>query len=138
MPRYRKKPFVIESEKFTQENGERLAAWCGGTFHHTAKPGYTSAIRIQTLESVMTAQAGDWIIKGAKGEFYPCKPDIFEATYDSALHLVMVCGIDCHPGDAVCNNYCNEAPQKGRMSDTPPPGPDAPKLQYSSPALPPI
>ena len=39
---------------------------------------------IPTLEGVMTARAGDWIIRGAQGEFYPCKPDIFEATYEEA------------------------------------------------------
>lgn len=38
--------------------------------------------QIKTLEGVMTADKGDWIIKGVKGEFYPCKPDIFEATYE--------------------------------------------------------
>lgn len=41
---------------------------------------------IWTLEGDMTASAGDWIIKGVKGEFYPCKPDIFEMTYTSHLH----------------------------------------------------
>jgi hypothetical protein len=40
-------------------------------------------------------------------------------------HLVMICGVDCHPGDANCNNYCNLAPQKGPMADAPMPGPDA-------------
>lgn len=39
-------------------------------------------MRIQTLEGMMTAEIGDWIIKGIKGEFYPCKSDIFEATYE--------------------------------------------------------
>ena len=38
---------------------------------------------INTLEGRMTAQVGDWIIKGVAGEFYPCKPDIFEATYEA-------------------------------------------------------
>lgn len=42
-----------------------------------------NVLLIHTLEGVMMAQAGDWIIKGVKGEFYPCKPDIFEATYDA-------------------------------------------------------
>lgn len=39
--------------------------------------------------------------------------------------LVMICGVDCRPGDATCNNYCNLAPQKGPMQPYPPPGPDA-------------
>jgi hypothetical protein len=42
------------------------------------------AMSIDTLEGVMTAQPGDWIIKGVKGEFYPCKPDIFVLTYEPA------------------------------------------------------
>lgn len=44
------------------------------------RSGYVS---ILTLEGRMRAECGDWIIKGVKGEFYPCKPDIFEATYDA-------------------------------------------------------
>lgn len=56
---------------------------------------------------------------------------LFDAVADALKYrqrgprMVMVCGVDCHPGDAVCNNYCNEAPQKGPMADRPPPGPDA-------------
>lgn len=41
-------------------------------------------LAIQTLEGQMVARPGDWIIKGVKGEIYPCKPDIFEATYEPA------------------------------------------------------
>lgn len=47
--------------------------------------GADPVLAIKTLEGVMTAQVGDWIIKGVKGEFYPCKPDIFEATYVPAI-----------------------------------------------------
>jgi hypothetical protein len=82
--KYRKKPLVIEAKQLTEGNGEELASWCGGTFHPTIKPGYSSSLRIPTLEGVMTAELGDWIIKGVKGEFYPCKPGIFEASYESA------------------------------------------------------
>ncbi len=42
-------------------------------------------------------------------------------------HVVMLCGVDCYPNDAVCNNYCNLAPEKGPMAARPPPGPDAPQ-----------
>jgi hypothetical protein len=41
-------------------------------------------------------------------------------------HLVMICGVDCHPHDDICNNYCNMAPEKGPMAKSPPPGPDSP------------
>jgi hypothetical protein len=53
--------------------------------HKAQGIGYTPALGeayIPTLEGLMTAKPGDWIIRGVKGEFYPCKPDIFEATYD--------------------------------------------------------
>ncbi len=121
----RKKPVEVEAKLLTSDNGEELAKWCAGTWHPTLKPGYTSSIRIATLEGTMEAKPGDWIIKGVKGEFYPCKADIFAATYDLIPHTVMVCGVDCYPGDGVCNNYCNLAPQKGPMADAPPQGPDA-------------
>ena len=45
-------------------------------------PGDLVELEIETLEGNMTAKVGDWIIKGVKGEFYPCKPDIFAATYE--------------------------------------------------------
>jgi hypothetical protein len=83
--RYRKKPVVIEAIRLQEENGEVLAEWCGGTWHPTAKAGYSSSLRINTLEGVMTARLGDYIIKGIRGEFYPCKSDIFDATYELAL-----------------------------------------------------
>lgn len=45
-------------------------------------PAEPECIRIDTLEGTMRATAGDYVIRGVKGEFYPCKPDIFEATYE--------------------------------------------------------
>lgn len=80
---------------------------------------------IRTLEGDMRVRNGDWIITGIKGEKYACKPDIFAVTYEACPKRSMICGVDCHPGDAVCNNYCNLAPQKGPMQDHPPAGPDA-------------
>ena len=56
--RYRKKPVIIEAYQTDEE------------------------VYIQTLEGVMKASPGDWIIRGVKGELYPCKPDVFEATYE--------------------------------------------------------
>lgn len=80
MPQFRKKPVVIEARQFvSREDGSVLCSWCGGT--NEVSP---SVIQIQTLEGEMMACLGDWIIKGVKGEFYPCKPDIFEATYEPA------------------------------------------------------
>lgn len=83
MPKFRKKPVVIEAEQFTNENKDRVFNWMRGNraadFSKTGEP----VLRIYTLEGVMTANLGDWVIKGVKGEFYPCKPDIFEQTYEA-------------------------------------------------------
>ncbi len=85
--KYRKKPVVVEARQFRQpvDIGE-LARWCGGEwrFEYSPTEHAPQIILIPTLEGTMTAHPGDWIIKGVKGEFYPCKPDIFEATYEPA------------------------------------------------------
>ena len=92
MARFRKKPVEVDAREFTT-NGPALAEWCGGRYRPTrdeitAPNGETAQrfspqhIDIETLEGVMRAEVGDWIIRGVKGEFYPCKPDIFEATYE--------------------------------------------------------
>ena len=83
MPMFRKKPVVIEAMQFapvgsTGEDAEIIEQWCGGKV--TVEDGYY--LMIDTLEGQMKASAGDWIIKGVQGEFYPCKPDIFAATYE--------------------------------------------------------
>jgi len=72
-----KRPIVIEARRLTRINGldAEIAEWCGG---HQTNEGCV----IETLEGTMMACYGDWIICGVNGEFYPCKPDIFEATYD--------------------------------------------------------
>jgi len=85
MARFRKKPIVIDAVQFTGSNafeiwgfvGDREALNCD-MLHSTDHPV------IRTLEGTMEVTPGDWVIKGVKGEFYPCKPDIFEATYEAA------------------------------------------------------
>ena len=82
MSKYRKKPVVIEAEHFTDENKDRCFNFI--TCNKAAvfdKSGHLY-IEIHTLEGVMVASIGDYIIKGVSGEFYPCKPDIFAATYE--------------------------------------------------------
>ncbi len=69
----------------TTEGCNRALAWIGG--HHGAavranRRNPTNGIHISTLEGDMIASPGDWIIRGVAGEFYPCKPDIFEQTYE--------------------------------------------------------
>ena len=81
--RFRYKPVVIEAWQVTDEtfDGEHPNPLHPATPHITYYPQFRVA-RIDTLEGVMTARIGDWIIKGIQGGFYPCKPDIFEATYE--------------------------------------------------------
>jgi hypothetical protein len=82
--KYRKKPVVIDAVQFTSENMPEVTAFIGGENggKFIARP--PGGLGIQTLEGTMWATPGDWIIKGVKGEFYPCKPDIFAATYEPA------------------------------------------------------
>ena len=88
--KYRKKPVTIEAMHFEKGSapgiGYEIAAWCGGRFNTDVKPSDHTDVRytisIPTLEGVMTAAEGDWVIRGVQGEFYPCKPEIFEATYE--------------------------------------------------------
>lgn len=86
MPKFRKKPVEIEAMQLpaqadasTDAMWVQIAAWCGGRMVCDAL-GF--CILIDTLEGQMRADQGDWVIKGVKGEFYPCKPDIFAATYE--------------------------------------------------------
>jgi len=83
MKKYRKKPVVIEAVRLLlPETPSDIASWCGGRVCGAGDLTAKVWIEIDTLEGVMRADYGDWIIKGVKGEFYPCKPDIFEATYE--------------------------------------------------------
>lgn len=80
MPTFRKKPVEIEAVQlpFTSAPSWLADAMDAGTVRY-----YTNgAASIDTLEGTMTAVRGDWIIQGVKGELYPCKPDIFAATYE--------------------------------------------------------
>jgi hypothetical protein len=83
MKKYRKKPIVIEAtqlteEAFTCEHPSELHV-AGVTYYPKER-----VAKINTLEGEMTANIGDFIIRGANGELYPCKPDIFEKTYEKA------------------------------------------------------
>jgi len=79
---YRKKPVVIEAHLLTESNLDFVETWCKGSIKGTFLPASERCIDIQTLEGEMRADVGDYVIKGIKGEFYPCKADIFEASYD--------------------------------------------------------
>ena len=75
---FRKRPVVIEAIQLTQSSLSAVEKFVGGDLEIRA-----SGVVIATLEGAMHASVGDWIIRGVKGEFYPCKPDIFEATYEA-------------------------------------------------------
>ena len=80
--KYRKKPVVIEAVCWTGENLVEVL-----DFTRQVPPTPITAERgllIETLEGTMQARPGDWIIRGVKGEFYPCKDEIFRMTYEPA------------------------------------------------------
>tara|TARA_R110002020_G_scaffold130140_3_gene291238 strand:- start:1404 stop:1667 length:264 start_codon:yes stop_codon:yes gene_type:complete len=82
MPKFRKKPVVIEAVQYGPHGAptlELLQHLAGGRDFTFGEDGLT----IHTLEGDMKADIGDWVIKGISGECYPCKPDIFEATYEA-------------------------------------------------------
>lgn len=81
--KFRKKPVVIEAMQFTAETKNQVFNWISCNRVPTWNAAGEPTITIQTLEGDMTAESGDWIIRGVKGEFYPCKPDIFDATYEA-------------------------------------------------------
>ena len=78
---FRKKPVVVEAVQFINGNNDECESFIG-------KDNYDNTLNypnIKTLEGTMHVSEGDWIIKGVKGEFYPCKPDIFKQTYEPEL-----------------------------------------------------
>ena len=83
--KYRKKPVVIEAIQF-QDNADRILEIKKFVGAEPLRVNYEDKkhpyIPIETLEGTMKANVGDYIIKGVNGEFYPCKPDIFEKTYE--------------------------------------------------------
>lgn len=84
---YRKKPVVIEAIEYRGAGNfadPRLPKWMWAALKSGAAFNRRGELVIKTLEGEMTAQPGDWIIQGVKGEIYPCKPEIFAATYERA------------------------------------------------------
>jgi hypothetical protein len=82
MTHFRKKPIDVRAVQWRGDNWDEIVA-----FHPGARLAMTAdgtTLNIATLEGAMQARPGDWIIEGVKGEVYPCKPDIFAATYEPA------------------------------------------------------
>jgi hypothetical protein len=85
MPRFTKKPITIEAMQLTEESKNNCLEFVTcKSWLIEGKSCNVNMLAIETLEGVMHADDGDWIIKGVNGEFYPCKPDIFEKTYAPA------------------------------------------------------
>ena len=82
MKKFRKKPVVVDAVQYNGGNGAEIMEFTGAT-DELVEDFVNETISIHTLEGVMTARRGDWVIRGVKGEFYPCKPDIFEQTYEA-------------------------------------------------------
>lgn len=89
--KYRKKPVVIEAIQWNEDNLQEVMEFIGSEFKYKSNASYTTikftyingVLTIRTLEGDMKVSKGDYIIKGVKGEFYPCKPDIFQTTYEA-------------------------------------------------------
>lgn len=91
--KFRKKPVEIEAMQvhyyyddatrhYDYGNTQELLRWIGDDARVDIEPSGEMAFLITTLEGEMYAKSGDWIIEGVNGEFYPCKPDIFDKTYE--------------------------------------------------------
>jgi len=88
MSKYRKKPVEVEAVRYTGDNLDEVKQFMGaqakaeqGLLPGPGR-GMHEGVYIYTLEGTMTASVGDWIIRGVQGELYPCRPDIFEDTYE--------------------------------------------------------
>ena len=85
--RAKKKPVIIEYVQWTGTNVSEIMSFCGSAAHdiyqiNLANMPVEYSLIIKTLEGNMRAEPGDYIIKGVHGEFYPCKPEVFEETYN--------------------------------------------------------
>lgn len=83
MKTYRKRPLTIQAEKFTPGDDFKPGETRNGVHHSGCSDNGTPFFVVKTLEGHMQIKPGDWLIKGIRGEFYPCKPEIFEVTYEA-------------------------------------------------------
>ena len=87
MTKYRKIPVEIDAVQWTGTNAEEIKEFAGDnvSFKRVASP--VSSLYINTLEGEMKASVGDFVIRGVKGEFYACKPDVFSMTYEKVPNV---------------------------------------------------
>lgn len=83
---YKTKPVCIRAVILTEGNAEEVASWARGTVQRTPQDqgGAVVTVLIPTLEGLMTANVGDYVIEGTRGEVYPCKPQPFDDKYEEA------------------------------------------------------
>ena len=101
MSKFRKKPVVVEAVQFTGDNASEILRLMPkdkkSTLVVSSSPGGNgrlsrTSLHVMTLEGLMKVSPGDWVIRGVAGELYPCKPDIFAATYEPADAVCAICG----------------------------------------------
>lgn len=86
---YRKKPVKVEAIQWMGDNRPEVLDFCNTDGKLRASiTGVTNIVVVRTLEGNMEARIGDYIIKGVKGEYYPCKPDIFRETYEEVSETI--------------------------------------------------
>lgn len=117
---YRKKPVTIEAIQFTDsdERVQELIEFTHGNFApHRDLEHYAYAV-IKTLEGDHRADIGDYIIKGVQGEFYPCKPDIFDMTYEAVEEYCCTCRWYAVDEGVCCNGASNYRADFRSLDDT--------------------
>jgi hypothetical protein len=77
--KFKKKPIIIDAIQYTGDNATEILHWMFPDLENDAE---ANELTIKTLEGEMKVSKNDWVIKGVNGEFYPCKPDIFDKSYD--------------------------------------------------------
>lgn len=82
MAKYRKKPVIIEAFQYNGKENTFVPIWAAKKFSEGALYFENEHLYVDTLEGDMMASVGDYIIKGVNDEVYPCKPDIFDKTYE--------------------------------------------------------
>jgi hypothetical protein len=83
MAEFRKSPVVIEAVQWRGENSGEIYQF----INESPFGDFIGDISIRTIAGLMTASLNDWIVKGASGEFYPCKPEIFDESYESVIEV---------------------------------------------------
>ena len=82
--KYVKKPIPVEAVQWTGENVDEIKEFCKDAEFGQSPDSFGQVLRIRTLEGTMTAESGSYIIRGIRGEFYPCERKIFEESYEEA------------------------------------------------------